>query len=135
MEKTSASLGLKNRKFGLLTDGSSRAMDAMLVGALKKILLEEFFEKGDQLIVIHLTDSRKTRDPTAPDYIETYTPRAILEEYKMKLTPRLPSNSYTIVMEEIDLKWKSPKQQLAMIASKQNCNYIFLGAIGRKGEK
>lgn len=97
--------------------------------------MEEFFEKGDFISILHLTDSRKVRDHQARDYVEAYTPRAILESFRLKLTPKVLPSSYSIVMEEADLKWKCPKQQLAMLASKLKSNYIFMGSIGRKGHK
>lgn len=96
-------------------------------------MYEEFFEKGDKMAVIHLTNCRKQQTYGAT--LEAYTPQGILEDYKNTLVSRLQKDNYEIVFEEVDLKWKNPKKQLALLAGKLNCTYLFMGAFGRKGEK
>lgn len=98
-------------------------------------MLEEFFEKGDKLAVIHLTNCRKQKLLEPSLFVESYTPQGILNDYKVTLVSRLQRDNYDIVFEEADLKWKNPKKQLALLAGKLHCNYIFMGAFGRKGEK
>jgi len=83
--------------------------------------------------VLNLTDCRKVF--RGDQYIEWFSPQGILQEYKAILSSKLPQDKYLISFEEVDQKLNNPKKQMAMAASRLNATYIFMGGLGRKGDK
>ena len=96
-------------------------------------MLEEFYEKFDSVTVGHLTDCRKLFGES--DSVPEFTAQSILSDYKIPLVSRMPPERYEIIFEEADQRINDAKKQLAILASKVGSSYVFMGNVGRKGEK
>lgn len=96
-------------------------------------MLEDFFEKFDKVTVAHLTDCQKVFE--GPAFVPEFTPESILKEYKIAMVSKMLPEQYEVIFEEKDQSMNNPKKQLAILANKVGGSYVFMGSIGRKGEK
>jgi hypothetical protein len=119
MESTSS-----KRNYCIAIDGSQFSDWAF------DLVLEEFYQKGDKVTVVHITNSAKSSEiPFA------FQPQTIISKYDAKLTGRLASCDFSIIKKEKDPKSVHALLDVNQIAVANNCSVLVLGFYGHKAVK